>query len=177
MNSNYWIKGAPAILGSVLLGLMFVRVAAAANPEPVVVEVEFIAAVTIAETNAMQFGMLDVGMLVTETVAIATDSSVTDANDNVVGPAPSAATFNTTAVPARAINLLVENISNGTYYTLGSWSCDYDGDTAGACNGGGLSETSVAGSIQVRVGVTLTGLGSAIAGGDNGSFDLTITYE
>ena len=177
MNTNNWMKGVLAMLGSALIGLMLVRVAAAANPEPVVVEVEFIAAVTIAGTNPLQFRLLDVAMLGGETVVIATNSAVTDANNNVVGPAPAAARFDTTAVATRAINILVDNFFGGTYYNLGTWTCDYNGGGAGACDGAGLSETAVAGTIEVRVGVTLTGLGGALSVLDNGSFDLTITYE
>ncbi len=90
----------------------------------------------------------------------------------------SAARFETSAVSGRAITILVDSISNGTYYTLGSFVCDYDGDTAGACDGGGLSETSVAGpTVIVRVGATLTWFAAASAGVDNGSFDLTMTYQ
>ncbi|MDX1405509.1 MAG: DUF4402 domain-containing protein [Woeseiaceae bacterium] len=178
MKSKGFLKSIAAVAGSALLGLTVAKVAVAANPEPVVVEVEWVAAITIAETNPLQFGLLDVAMADTETVVIATDGGVTDANNNVTGGTQAAATFNTTAAPGKAITILVDNIGNGTYYTLGSFTCDYDGDTAGACDGGGLSETSVAGSIEVRVGATLTKNSTpAVAGADNGSFDLTITYQ
>ncbi len=164
--------------GSALLGLSIATVARAANPEPVVVNVEWVAAITIAETSALQFGLLDVLMADTETVVIATDGTVTDANNNVTGGTQAAARFNTTAAPGKGITILVDNIGNGTYYTLGSFICDYDADTAGACDGAGLSETSVAGTIEVRVGATLTKNATpAVAGADDGSFDLTITYQ
>jgi len=86
--TNICMESFPALLGAALISLVLSTAAVAANPEPVTVEVEFIAPVTIAETNALAFGMLDVAMLVAQTVAIATDSTVTDVNNNVVGPAP-----------------------------------------------------------------------------------------
>lgn len=178
MRLRGFVNGILAVAGSALLGLSIATVARAANPEPVVVEVEWVAAITIAETNALQFGLLDVAMADTETVVIATDNTVTDANSNVTGGTQAAATFNTTAAPSKGINILVDNIGNGTYYTLGSFTCDYNGGSSGACDGGGLNETSVSGSIQVRVGATLTKNATpAVAGADNGSFDLTITYQ
>ena len=178
MKTKGFLKGLMAVASSAALGLSIATIAQAANPETVDVEVEWIAAITIAETNALQFGLLDVAMADTETVAINTASVVTDANDNVAGGTQAAATFNTTAVPSRSITILVDNVTNGTYYTLGSFVCDYDGDTAAACDGAGMSETSVAGLTEVRVGATLTKNSTpAVAGTDNGTFDLTITYQ
>lgn len=171
-------KGLIAATGSALAGLMLAVVANAANPEPVVVEVEWAAAITIGETNALQFGLLDSAMANTETVVIAPDSTVTDANNNVVGPPPAAATFNTTAVPSKLITILVDNIVGGTYYTLGTFMCDYDAGTDAACDGGGMTATSAAGTRVVRVGATLTkNVTPAVDGVDNGSFDLTISYQ
>ena len=177
MKSSVWTKGLLATMGSALLGLTLATVTNAANPEQVDVNVEWIAAVTITETNALRFGLLDVGMLATETVAIDTLSNVTDANDNVAGGTQGAATFDTVAVAPRAITILVDNIVDGADYQLSGFVCDYQADTAAACDGAGMSETSIAGTIQVRVGATLTADGGATAGVDNGSFDLTITYQ
>jgi hypothetical protein len=171
-------KGIIVATGSALLGLMLATVANAANPEPVVVEVEWAAAITISETNALQFGLLDSAMADTETVIIAPDSTVTDASSNVAGGTQAAATFDTTAVPSKGITILVDNIGNGTYYTLGTFMCDYNAGADGACDGGGMSETSVSGSTEVRVGATLTkNAVPAVDGADNGSFDLTISYQ
>ncbi len=170
-------KAFAATIGSAILGLTIATVASAANPEPVTVEVEWVSAITISETNALQFGLLDTAMLASETVTIDPDGTVTDADNNVAGGTQAAATFNTTAVPSKAITILVDNIGNGTYYTLGSFMCDYDGGADAVCDGAGMSATSAAGSREVRVGATLTAGGSAVAGADNGSFDLTITYQ
>ena len=171
------MKGFFAVTGSALLGLTIATVARAANPEPVVVEVEWVAAITIAETNALQYGLLDVAMANGETVVIAPDGTVTDAASNVTGGTQAAATFNTTAAPSKAITILVDSVTPGTYYTLGTFMCDYNAGTDAACDGTGMSATSAAGTIEVRVGATLTGAGSAVAGADNGSFNLTISYQ
>ncbi len=177
MKTDVWMKGLLATMGSALLGLMFATGANAANTEQVDVEVTWISAITIAETGALRFGLLDVAMLGTETVAIDTLSNVSDPQNNVAGGTQAAATFNTTAVAANLITILVDNIVDGADYTLGSFVCDYDGDTAAACDGAGMSETSIGGTIVVRVGATLTADGGATAGVDNGSFDLTIHYQ
>ena len=172
-----WTKKIVAILGSGLIGLMLSTVTYAANPEPVVVRVEFVAPITIAETANLEFGLLDTGMLLNETVVIAPGGGVTDAAGRVVGGSQTAATFDTQAPASKAITIQVTSPGNGTNYTLGTWTCDYNGGTIGDCLAG-ILETSVGGAgIVVRVGVTLTGAGGAPAGVDDGSFSLTITYD
>ena len=59
-----------AVVGCALAGFLFAGSANAANPEPVLAEVEWVAPVTITETNALQFGLLDVKMMNTPTVVI-----------------------------------------------------------------------------------------------------------
>ena len=177
MNTNTWMKTFLAILGSSLVGLMLSTVIYAANPEPVVVGVEFAAPITISETTNLEFGLLDLNMILNETVVIAPGGGVTDAAGRVLGGTQTAATFDTQAAALKAITIQVTSPSSGTFYSLGTWTCDYDGGTIGDC-GAGISETSVGGAgIVVRVGVTLTGAGGATAGVDDGSFDLTITYD
>lgn len=178
MKTMNWIKGFSAVLGSALVGLCIATAANAANPEPATVEVEWVAAITIAKTNNLQYGLLDSAMANGEQVVIDPDGTTTDANSNIAGGTQAAATFDTTAVPSKAITLLVDTIVPGTYYTLGSFQCEYGAGTAGACDGAGMSETSVAGTIEVRVGATLTkNVTPAVDGADNGSFNLTITYQ
>ena len=173
------MKHITAISGFALIGLMLATSVDAANPEPIVVQVAFVAPITITETNPLQFGALDVAMGLTETVIIAPDGSVTDGSANVIGGTQAAATANVVATPGRAINILVDTVTTGTGYTLHTWMCDYDGDIAGggACDVGGLSETSVAGSIEVRVGVTLESDAAPVVGDQDGGFELTVAYE
>ncbi len=175
--TKIFLMGFVAIMGSALIGLMLSNSSDAANPEPVTVQVAFVAPITITETNPLEFGSLDVGMLVTETVVIAPDNSVTDTFGNVIGGTQASAKADANATTGRAINILVDTVVAGTYYTLATWMCDYNGGADVACDGAGMSTTSVAGDTEVRVGVTLTSLGGAIAGDDDGSFNLTVAYE
>lgn len=150
----------------------------AANPEPVTVEVEFVAPVTITETNALQYGLLDVTMANLETVVIAPGGGVTDAAGNILGGTQAPATFTVTATGSQAIDILVDNIVANTGYSLGGFNCIYDGGASTGCDGGGYSTTSAAaGSATLEVGATLTGDGAAAAGAQNGSFDVTISYQ
>jgi len=177
VNTYNWTKRVLAILGSSLIGLMFSPVAYAANPEPVVVGVEFVAPITITETTNLEFGLVDTNMILNETIVIAPGGGLTDAAGRILGGSQTAATFTTRAAANKAITIQVTSPLSGTYYSLGTWTCDYDGGTIGDC-GAGISETSTAGpAIVVRVGVTLTGAGGATEAPDNGSFDLTITYD
>ncbi len=167
-----------AILGSSLIGLVLSTGAYAANPETVVVGVEFVAPLTITETANLAFGMVDINMAASDTIVIAPGGGVTDSAGRLIGAfVRTAATFTTRAAANKSITIQVTNINAGTYYTLINWTCDYDGGTIGDC-GAGISETSAAGAaIVVRVGVTLSGLGGATEAADDGSFDLTITYD
>jgi len=177
INTSNWMKRFAAIGGSALMGLMLAAGANAANPEPVVVGVEFVAPLTITETANLEFGLLDTNMIAAETVVIAPGGGVTDASGRILGGTQTAATFTTRAAANKPITIQVTSPSAGVYYTLGTWTCDYNGGTIGDC-GAGISETSVAGpAIVVRVGVTLTGLGGALEVADDGAFDLTITYD
>jgi len=178
INTSNWMKRFAAIAGSALIGLIFAAGAYAANPEPVVVGVEFVAPLTITETTNLEFGLVDTNLAALETIVIAPGGGVTDAAGRLIGAIPrTAATFTTRAAANKAITIQVTSPSAGAFYTLGTWTCDYDGGTIGDC-GAGISETSAAGAaIVVRVGVTLTGLGGATETADDGSFELTITYD
>ncbi len=177
VNNYNWMKKFLAVLGSSLIGLMLSTVTYAVNPEPVVVGVEFVAPITIGEVTNLEFGLLDLNMIVSETVVIAPGGGVTDAAGRVVGGTQTAATFNTQAAALKAITVQVTLPVAGANYTLGTWRCDYNLGTEGDCLAG-ISETSAAGpGIEVRVGVTLTGLGGAAEVVDDGSFDLTIVYN
>jgi hypothetical protein len=170
-------KGFIAATGSALLGLMLATVANAANPEPAVVEVEWVAAITIAKSNNLQFGLLDTAMAENETVVIAPGGGVTDADNNIAGGTQAAATFNTTAAPSQGITIQAINITGGTYYSLGTFRCIYDGGTEGDCSAA-MNETSAAGSRVVQVGATLTRNATVSpTGQDNGSFDLQMAYQ
>ncbi len=156
---------------------VFIPNALAAIPEPVDVTVTFVDAITITEVNALDFGLLDALMANGEAVVIDTADAVTDNDTNVVGGTQEAAEVTITATSGVAVTVLVNNVTNGTHYTLGTFVCTYDGGGESACDGAGQGNTSVA-SATVLVGATLTRNAVAMtAGADNGSFDINMTYD
>jgi hypothetical protein len=178
VNTNILMKKFAAILGSALVGTMLATVANAANPEPVTAEVTFATAITIVENNPLQIGVLDVGMAVSDTVTINTDDTWSESASNVIGGTQAAADLTITATASTGITILADNVQNATYYTLGTWLCSYAGGADTACGGTGYDVTSDAsGSAVVEVGVTLTALGGAVAGNDDATFDITVTYQ
>ena len=178
LKSKFLLMRFVAVLGSTLIGLMFAISASALNPESVVVEVEFVAPISITEQQQLRFGLIDlVNFSVGETVTINTDSSFTDPNTNVVGGLKTAADMEVTGASGKAITILVDNIVPNTGYTVGSFICNYDGGTDGACDVGGLSETTAAGPRELLVGATITYAATPVVGQFFGSFDITITYD
>jgi hypothetical protein len=168
-----WISKAAS--GLALAG--FVGAAAhAANPEPVMVEVEFVEPITITEMNALQFGLVDTNIATGDIVTIATDGTVTaDTGSRLLGGLQNAAALTVTATAGAAINILVDNVSSAAGYTLGGFQCEYNGVITGACEGAGLT-TSAAGTAPLTIGATLTGVTGAPVGSANGSFDVTVAY-
>ena len=73
------------IMAYAMAGLLSHGAAFAANPEPVVVQVSFVDPITITEIDALQFGLLDQNLAVSETVVIAPGGGVTDAASRVLG--------------------------------------------------------------------------------------------
>ena len=172
------MKNFLAILGSALIGLMLATGANAANPEPVTTEVEFVAPITITAVSALKFGLLDVTMAASDTITIATDDTVTDPQTNVVGGTQAAASMTITSLGTTGITITADSPSNGTYWTLGTFMCDYDAAGSGTACGSGYNVTSPAGGIAtLLVGAMLTGVGGAVAAPDNGSFDVTVVYQ
>ncbi len=176
MFRNIWVRSLLVVFGSALIGLMPAIVADAANPESVTVDMAFLDPVTITENESLRFGLLDVNMANLETVVIAPNDSVTDAGGNVLGGTQAAADLTVTATASQSITILVDNVGTATGYALGTWMCKYGAGSDTACDGAGYSETSVASAVLL-VGATLTGNGNAVAGADNTTFDVTVTYQ
>lgn len=172
METISWKRGVAAVLGT---GLMLANAVCAAQ-ESVVAEVTFVDPIQITEDNALQYGLLDVGLADTETVVIAPDGSVTDAGGNVLGGTQAAAQLTVDATAGAGITILVDNISGNTGYDLTTFMCNYAGGTDTACDGGGYGATSVS-SADLLIGATLEGDGNAGPGTFNGSFDVTVTYQ
>ena len=179
MFKNIWMKSLLIVFGSSLSGLMPVTVADAANPEPVTVDMTFLDPVTITENESLRFGLLDVNMANLETVVIAPNDSLTDAGGNVLGGTQAAADLTVTATASQSITISVGNVSTATNYALGTWRCNYNGAGSDSNCFGGYSETTPAASTTATllIGVTLEANGNAVAGADNSTFDVTVTYQ
>ncbi len=170
------VKQSRIVVACVLAGLLTLNSAGAANPEPVTVEVEFVDPITIGENNALQFGLLDQNFANLETIVIGTNSAVTDAAGRVLGGTQAAGDFTVASTTAKAITILVDSIVDGTGYSLGTPLCSYDAGPDTACDGAGMSATSVA-SATLLIGATMTGDGLAVTGVANGSFNVTVSYQ
>ncbi len=176
MNTIIWMKKFLAILGSALMGLMLANVSYA-TLEVVTAEVTFAGPISFTPVNQLQFGVIDVALNL-ETIIIATNDGVSGTGTALmIGGTPLAADLTITATESQAITISVGNVSAATNYSLGTWMCNYDAaGSNSACDGAGYSETSVASAVLL-VGVTLTGNGNAVAGADNTTFDVTVTYQ
>ncbi len=176
MFRNIWMKSLLIVFGSSLSGLMPITVADAANPESVTVDMAFLDPVTITENESLRFGLLDVNMADMETVVIAPNDGLTDAGGNVFGGTQAAADLTVTATASQSITILVDNVGTATGYALATWMCKYGTGSDTACDGSGYSATSAMSAVLL-IGVTLTGNGNAVAGADNTTFDVTVTYQ
>lgn len=166
-----------AICVSALLGLMPGAVVDAANPESVTLDMNFIDPVTITEVSPLRFGLLNVNMGNNEKVVVAPDSAVSDTKNNILGGTQGAANVTVSATASQSITILVDNVSSATGYSLDSFQCNYNGaGSDSGCDGSGYSETSVS-SATLLIGATLTGNGNAVAGTDDSTFDVTVTYQ
>ncbi len=176
MFRNIWVRSLLVVFGSAVIGLIPAIVADAANPESVTVDIVFLAPITISTTVNLQFGLLDVNMALNDTVTIAPDDGVSQSTPRVIGGTQAAARLTIGATASQAITITADSPTNGTYYTLGSFMCNYDGAASDSACGSGYSETS-AGSAVLLVGATLTGAGGASAVTDDSTFDVTVTYQ
>lgn len=169
-------KNRLAVVGVTLAGLAFAGNANAAT-ENVEAEVEFVAPVTITETRALQYGLLDVNMVNPETIVIAPDNGQSGTGlGRIVGGVQNAALLTVTATNAQPITVLIDTVVDGAYYALSTFRCDYDGGADADCDVA-FDIGSAVPSAVLRVGATLTAAGGASVGQDFGSFDVTVTYQ
>ncbi len=164
------------IVASTMAGLLSFGATFAANPESVVVQVTFVDPITITEVNALQIGLLDQNLAVSETVVIIPGGGFTDSASRVLGGTQAAANLTVTATAGFAITVDVTEVSEGTGYTLGTYMCNYDAGTDTVCDGAGYSQTSAV-SATLLIGATLAGDGLAVAGTADGSFNVTVSYQ
>jgi hypothetical protein len=165
-----------AIAGLALAAVLSVGNVYATNPEPVVAQVTFVDAITIAEVNALQYGLLDQALNL-ETIIIAPDSTLGGTGlALVVGGTQAAANLTVAATAAQAITILVDTVVSGAGYSLATFMCNYDSGADTACDGAGYGETTVA-SATLLIGATLTGDNTAVPGAADGSFNVTVSYQ
>jgi hypothetical protein len=168
-----------AVLGSALMGTMLATAAYAAK-ETVTAEVAFAVPVSIAPVNQLQFGVLDVALLSTESITIAPDGTVTGDIARITGGVQAAADLLVTATAAVTVSILVDNvIETGVGYTLDTFMCNYDGaGVDSVCDGAGYTDSGVGGTATLLIGATLNGtVAGASVGTFNGSFDVTVLYQ
>ncbi len=170
------MKSIQAILGAAAMGLSPVTVTDAANPEPVTVDMTFMDPITITEINPLQFGLLDVNMLNNERVRVRPNGSVQDNDNNILGGTQAAAILTITAEAGSTINIDAGNAGTATGYVLRRFRCRYNGATSDSNCNAGYTATAVA-SATFLVGGDVRGNGNAVAGADNTTFDVTITYQ
>ncbi len=168
------MKGLLAIPGSALIGLMLATSADAANPEPVTVGMDFVDLITITETAALRYGIIDQALNL-ETIIIAPDSSESGTGTSLLlGGTRGAASLTVTASASLTLTILVDAIFPGTGYALSAFVCKYNNGTDTACNS--YTPTSVA-SATLLIGATLTGDNTAVPGAADGSFNVTVAYQ
>jgi hypothetical protein len=178
MNASNWMKRFAAIAGSALMGLTLTIGANAANPETIPVDVTFVAPIGISAVTNLNFGLVDVAFVDPDTITVNPDSSFSESASNIVGGTKAAASMTITSIGSTGITITADTPTNGTYWTLGSFTCNYDAGSDTACGSGYNVGSSVSGVATLLVGAVLTGVvGGASAGADPGSFEVTVIYQ
>ncbi len=182
MKTSNWMKRSAAIGGSALMGLTLTIGANAANPEVVTVDVTWAAPIVIAPVSNLRFGLLDLGMAENDTVTILTTGGYSESVANtVVGGTIAPAELTITVANTTPISILVDTIGSGTYYTVGTFLCRYEGAADVACDSA-YNVTSSASSgtgDTLEIGAVLTKNSTipAIAGDDDTTFEVTVTFQ
>jgi hypothetical protein len=143
----------------------------------VAAQVTFVDPTGIGAVNDLQFGMADQDLANIYSVTVPPDSAEGGTKRSAVEYAPhSAASLTVKTVPGRPITILVDEVVAGDGISLADFRCNYNAGGDKACDGPGTTETSV-GSGTLLVGVTVTGIDTAVAGVIDGSFAVTVSYQ
>lgn len=138
---------------------------------------EFIAPVALSAPVNLRFGLIDEAFTTGETIIIAPDGTETGtATSRFAGGTRGAGSVTVTATASQTLTIVVDNIGSPTGYAIDTWLCAYNAGSATACDGGGMTATSIA-SASLTIGATMTGNGSAAVGADNVTFDITVLYQ
>ena len=179
LNKHNWRNSLLAVSGFALIGLLFAT-NVDAQTENVAVEVTFVAVITIVEDFPLRFGLIDVAIPGGNTLIIAPNDALTGTGTAFsVGGTQEAADLTITATAGAGINILIDSVvlPGGADYSLGAWLCDYEAGADLPCDGVGLDIASAVATGALRVGVTLTAIAGATAGNQDGTFDVTVTYQ
>ena len=174
--TSIFMKNILAILGAAVIGLMPAIIADAANPESVTVDMTFMDPITVTENESLRFGILDVNMANLERVRVRPNGNVVDNDNNILGGTQAPADLTITAQVGSTINIDAGNAGAATGYTLRRFRCRYNGATSDSNCNAGYTATAVA-SATLLVGADVRGNGNAVAGADDTTFDVTITYQ
>ena len=131
-------------------------------------------------------GVSDLTISATEQIA-ASSRTLTVSPDSVGGGDKSAtrtakddpqipAELTIRAAPYQPITITVDEVVDGAGYSLSDFRCNYNAGPDTPCDGSGFTETSVSYGTLL-VGATLTGDGTRVAGGADGRFEVTISYQ
>ena len=186
-NQSAMKRIAPTSVG-LFVGLTAASIAAmnvaTAATENVAAEVTFVTPVSLSEVNSLKFGLVDTSIGNTETLIVGTDDTLDGTgSSSVIGGTTEAAEVTVSSAASQGLSIQVNNItaSSNSYYTLGSFTCSYNGATATNCSTSAINVTapgSGSNSVALLIGATLTVASASIsAGADNGSFDVVVAYQ
>ncbi len=140
-------------------------------------QVTFANPIGIGAVNDLQIAAFDQALADLVRVTVPPGGSAGGAKKATVQPGTkTAASLTIAAPPGMPITIHVDEIVTGDGYSLADFRCNYNDGSETACEGPGLSATSVA-SGTLLVGATLTGIENLMAGATDGSFEVTITYQ
>lgn len=145
--------------------------------ELVEAEVAFVDPAGISETNDLRIDASGQGLAGVVRLAVLPHSSAGGTKQATVQPGTkTAASLTVAAPPGMPITIHVDEVVAGDGYSLADFRCNYNDGSDTACDGSGLSATTVA-SGTLLVGATLTGNENLMAGATDGSFEVTISYQ
>ncbi len=163
-----------------LLGSVLVSGGAYAATQSVTASVAFDSALTLSGLVNINFGTVQAGIVGASYTINATTGSVTPSNGGVI-ISTAGETAGQLTVAGSTTQLVA--VSTGSYVnnggvTLSGATCSYNGGTATACDGAGLTGQVAAGAGKtLKLGVTATSDGTATAGTTaTPSFTVTVVY-
>lgn len=176
---NKLLKGAAVALGT---SAMMVAGTSLATTLSRTATVTFISPVVISEDSAMNFGSVQTGGTVGQTLILSSAGGALTGTASALYVAGSQqGIYDVDANASQTLEIWVDNYVTATVVPSAA-TCNYDGGGAGTCDGSGNKLTSQAagtggGSKKLHVGMTLTLAGTETAQAYTPGFDITVNYE